>query len=137
MPTWRDLGRQRLRWYRGALENLRAYGWTPVTRRYWGQQAMLSVGVLALWLYLSLTVASFALGYRFGLNPYGMALGGVFLVERVVTVWRGGWNARALAATMYLELLYEMFLQLVFLRAVADALVQREATWHHVTATTK
>lgn len=137
MPTWRDLGRQRLRWYRGALENLRAYGWTPVTRRYWGQQAMLSVGVLALWLYLTLTVASLALGYGLGFNAWGLGLGAVFLVERVVTVWRGGWGARALAATMYLELLYEMFLQLVFLRAVADALVQREATWHHVTATTK
>ncbi len=28
MPTWRALARQRLRWKRGALENLTDYGWT-------------------------------------------------------------------------------------------------------------
>lgn len=34
MPTWRMLWAQRLRWQRGALENLGAYGVTPQTLRY-------------------------------------------------------------------------------------------------------
>lgn len=55
MPTLGDLKRQRVRWYRGAIDNLRAYGWTPVTRRYWGQQAQLAAGVLAMWLYAVMT----------------------------------------------------------------------------------
>ena len=38
MTSWRDLWRQRLRWQRGALENIAAYGLTRATVRYWGQQ---------------------------------------------------------------------------------------------------
>lgn len=135
MPTWGDLARQRLRWYRGAIENLRAYGWTPVTRRYWGQQAMLSFGVLALWLYLTLTAVSLAVGVQLAVSPFGLTVGAVFLVERVVTVWRSGWAARGIAALLYAELFYELFLQLVFIRAVFDAATRRAAVWHHVTTT--
>ena len=39
LPTWRDLWKQRTRWQRGALQNLRHYGWSRTTARYWGRQA--------------------------------------------------------------------------------------------------
>ncbi len=48
MPTWRTLWNQRLRWQRGALENLGAYGITPQTVRYWAQQLGIGYGVIAL-----------------------------------------------------------------------------------------
>ncbi|MFZ2012383.1 MAG: glycosyltransferase family 2 protein [Nocardioides sp.] len=35
MPTWQALWAQRLRWQRGALENLGEYGVLPQTFRYW------------------------------------------------------------------------------------------------------
>ena len=38
MTSWRHLWRQRLRWHRGALENIGAYGLTRATAMYWGQQ---------------------------------------------------------------------------------------------------
>ncbi|WP_278255311.1 glycosyltransferase [Nocardioides convexus] len=38
MPTWRALWAQRLRWQRGALENLGEYGMRPATFRYWAQR---------------------------------------------------------------------------------------------------
>ena len=38
MPNWRALWRQRMRWQRGALENIGAYGLTRATLRYWLQQ---------------------------------------------------------------------------------------------------
>ena len=38
MTGWRDLWRQRLRWQRGALENVSAYGLTRTTALYWAQQ---------------------------------------------------------------------------------------------------
>jgi cellulose synthase/poly-beta-1,6-N-acetylglucosamine synthase-like glycosyltransferase len=132
MPTWGDLYRQRLRWYRGALENLLAYGVTPVTRRYWAQQIMLSVGVAALWLYLGLTAVSLIVGHAFTLSPFWTGVTVVFLIERVVTAWAGGLRGRILAGTLYLELFYEMFLQFVFIRAVLDIVTRREAKWHHV-----
>ena len=48
MPTWRSLWAQRLRWQRGALENLGAYGVTAQTARYWSQQLGIGYGVIAL-----------------------------------------------------------------------------------------
>ena len=47
MPTWRALWRQRLRWQRGALENIGAYGLTRATALYWAQQVALAYGVIA------------------------------------------------------------------------------------------
>ncbi len=35
METWGDLARQRLRWKRGAVENLVQYGLTRVTLEHW------------------------------------------------------------------------------------------------------
>ena len=45
MTRWRDLWRQRLRWHRGALENIGAYGFTRATAMYWTQQLALGYGV--------------------------------------------------------------------------------------------
>ena len=45
MESWRDLYRQRLRWKRGAIENLRDYGLTRVTARYWGRQLFTFLGI--------------------------------------------------------------------------------------------
>ncbi|WP_217919912.1 glycosyltransferase family 2 protein [Actinomadura sp. BRA 177] len=53
MPTWRELAQQRLRWKRGALENLVDYGWTPITRPYWGRQLLSLIGILVITAYLS------------------------------------------------------------------------------------
>src|SRR5690606_14034022 len=47
MPNWKMLWAQRLRWQRGALENLGAYGVTAQTSRYWAQQIGIGYGVIA------------------------------------------------------------------------------------------
>ena len=41
MLTWRELARQRLRWKRGAFEDLLSYGFTRKTLKGWGLQAVL------------------------------------------------------------------------------------------------
>ena len=45
---------QRLRWQRGALENIGAYGVTTQTVRYWAQQLGIGYGVIALSAYFLL-----------------------------------------------------------------------------------
>lgn len=133
MPSWRDLWRQRLRWQRGALENLRAYGLTRVTLPYALQQAGMAFGVLAMWLYLAFTAYLVATG-RFGFHPLWTAIGLVFVAERVVTVWHAGVRARLLAAPLVIEWAYDLFLQAVLIRSALDVLRRRQATWHHVGA---
>ncbi|HYO40741.1 MAG TPA: glycosyltransferase family 2 protein, partial [Nocardioidaceae bacterium] len=134
MPTLRMLGAQRLRWQRGALENLGAYGLTPQTFRYWAQQVGIGYGVIALGSYLLLmTIALLALDHWVWF-PFWIGVGVLFMAERVATVWKGGWRARLLAITLLPELLYAAYLNLVFVRGVLDILLGRQAGWRHLTA---
>lgn len=97
MPSWGALWAQRLRWQRGALENLGAYGVTPQTFRYWGQQLGIGYGVIALIAYVSLALLTLAAMDDWIWFPFWIGLGTLFMVERAVTVWKGGWRARLLA----------------------------------------
>lgn len=131
MTTWADLWRQRLRWQRGALENLRSYGLTRVTAPYVVRQAAMYAGIVAVALFL-LATALFALRGDLG-PPRGPWLGvtALFVVERVVTVRRRGVRAMLLAAPVVVEFSYDLVQQAVFLRAAADLLARRAAGWHH------
>ena len=48
MPSLHALWRQRMRWERGALENIGAYGFTRGTTTYWLQQLGIAYGTIAL-----------------------------------------------------------------------------------------
>jgi len=132
MPSWRALWNQRLRWQRGALENLAAYGLTSRTFRYWAQQLGIGYGVIALAGYFVLIVITILSVNSWVWFPFWMGLGLIFLVERVVTVWADGWKARLLAATLFPELFYAAFLDAVYLKGVTDILIGRQAGWKHV-----
>ncbi len=132
MPTWRTLWKQRQRWQRGALENLGAYGFTVATIRYWGQQFGIGYGTIALNSALLLMLITFLAIPAWIWFPFWMAVGLVFLVERVLTVWKGGWRARLLAATLLPELAYDVFLQVVFVNCLWSISTGREARWSHV-----
>lgn len=132
MPTWRNLWAQRLRWQRGALENLGAYGMTPATSRYWAQQLGIGYGVIALSTYLVLIfVMVFSLS-TWVWFPFWAGLGGLFAVERVVTVWKGGWRARLLGLALLPELFFALFLNVVYVKGVFDISFGRQASWNHV-----
>lgn len=118
MPTWRALWVQRLRWQRGALENLGAYGIRPQTFRYWAQQLGIGYGVIALATYLLLIVLTAVSLDSWVWFPFWLGIGLVFTVERVVTVWGGGWPARLLGATLFPELLFAMFLNVVYVKGI-------------------
>lgn len=135
MPTLGALHRQRLRWYRGAIENLFAYGFTKATRRYWYQQGMLVLGTLMMGLYLLLTVHA-ATNDALKWSPWWLSIGAIFWLEKVVTAWAAGRKGRVLATLMIPELAYDLFLQATLIRALAQAARRREAVWHHDTSTT-
>ena len=132
MPTWKALWIQRQRWQRGALENLSAYGITRATIRYWGQQIGIGYGTVALNSALLLMLITFISVDRWIWYPFWVGIGLVFLAERVITAWRGGWKARLLAAALLPELLYDVFLQIVFVKCLFDITFGRTAKWGHV-----
>ncbi|MFZ2964242.1 MAG: glycosyltransferase family 2 protein [Rhodoglobus sp.] len=129
MPTLSALWRQRLRWQRGALENIGAYGMTPATLRYWAQQLGLGYGVIALGAFFVLTVLMLVSVDTWVWFPFWLGIGGIFILEKVVTVWKGGWRARLLAVLLVPEMLYDMFLSLVHLRGNLDLTLGRKASW--------
>ncbi|MEB8337174.1 glycosyltransferase family 2 protein [Streptomyces endophyticus] len=129
MPSVGKLWHQRLRWQRGALENLRDYGWTSVTRKYFGQQIMLGVGALALGLFFLYAVLDLTLVGWGGLSLFWTAIMLIFVVERTLTVRRLGWRATLLALPLIPELLYDVFRQAVFVRSLVDLVLRREAHW--------
>lgn len=132
MPSWRMLWAQRLRWQRGALENLGAYGLTPQTLRYWSQQVAIGYGVLALFSYFALILLMIFAMDTWVWFPFWLAIGFVFALERTVTAWRGGWRARVVALLIFPELIYDCFLDLAFLKGVFEIAFGRRAAWKHV-----
>lgn len=132
MPSWKMLWAQRLRWQRGALENLGAYGVTPQTMRYWAQQIGIGYGVLALFSYFALIILMILAVETWVWFPFWLGVGMLFAVERTVTVWRGGWRARLVAVLVFPELVYDCFLNLAFLKGVLDIAFGRSAAWKHV-----
>lgn len=130
MPTWSMLWAQRTRWYGGALQVLGFFGMNRTTVSYFGQQAMLALGVIGMSLYIWLTIA---LGIEGNLHPtVWIGLTVIFWTERVVTVWRGGWRSRFFAAAFVPELAYEMFLQGAFVISLIRRLRRTSIEWRHV-----
>ena len=130
MPTWRDLWRQRLRWQRGALENIGMYGVTSATARNWAQQLGLGYGVLALWSAMFLSIVSYFDQGLLVVVGFWFVLGLVFVIERTATVWSGGWHCRLTAFVIALELGYSVFLQAVYLHSMLDILFGRDKHWN-------
>jgi hypothetical protein len=121
MPDLRHLWRQRYRWYRGAAEDLRRYGWTQVTATYIVRQGMLALSAVMTVLYLVVLGAYHSLRFAW---PWTAVWGGVtvvFVVERAWTVRRGGARSMGLAALLIPELVYSVFLQANYVAAVSSA----------------
>lgn len=132
MLTWPDLWRQRVRWQRGALENLRNYRLNRTTLPYFGQQSLMVVGVFAMWLFVILTALSITTG-NFHIQVVWLFVGLIFWLERMVTVWRGGWAARLVAFPLLIEFGYDLFLQAVIIKSFYDMFRGSTPEWHHAT----
>jgi len=131
MPTFATLHRQRVRWYAGMLDNLRAYGLTSVTARYVLQQAALTLGTATWWLLLALTVVAVTTG-TLAWQPFWLLVGAVFVTERLLTAWAGGPAARWLSLSLLPELFYDTALQVAYLRAWVAHLRRRQPAWGHL-----
>ncbi|WP_364396963.1 glycosyltransferase family 2 protein [Pseudarthrobacter sp. LMD1-1-1.1] len=128
MTTWSQLWAQRLRWKRGAVENCVQYGFTRVTAPYWWRQALSIAGVLVTAAYIGSLIWSLAFTGAIVVLPFWLAVTGIFVVERAVTLKDKGLWRRVLAATMY-ELPYDLFLQATHARAYLDSVLKTKKVW--------
>lgn len=134
------LRKQRVRWYRGAIENLQAYGrklpwhlrWT-----YWRQQfgLLLSVFVIVLMLAaLGITITGYIGGFVGFSWPMFLLIGVlptvVHLIERVSSVWGMGKRARLIALAYFPEVLYSMILVAIYAIALSEVVRGKKGAWH-------
>lgn len=131
MPTWRDLWRQRVRWSRGAFENLKTYGINSVTLPYFFVQFVQFLVVLSSLAYWMLFALLIYLG-RMGMSPFWTGIGFLLIAERLLTVWRAGPRGRWLSLALLPEVIYGTVLQAVFVSCLFDTLLGRAQKWHHV-----
>jgi cellulose synthase/poly-beta-1,6-N-acetylglucosamine synthase-like glycosyltransferase len=129
MPSLPTLWRQRLRWERGAMENIATYGITSTTARYWSQQLGLAYSVFALWTYFLLIFLQIVSTDTWIWYPFWIIMGIIFIAEKVWTVRKSDWKAKLLASILVIELLYDTFLGIVFVKGTFDMAFGRQANW--------
>lgn len=129
MPTIGKWHAQRLRWYWGALTNLRQHGFNRVTVPYISGIAAVFAGVAVTVLYAMVLLATFAIqgGVRFA--PWWLTPVAIVLAERVWTVRREGYRAMLVAALFVPELAYDWLRQVTWLHAALNALSGAEQEW--------
>jgi len=119
MPTWGKLAAQRYRWKLGALET--AWLYNPHYRHsfvFHRLQVWNLLGIFATLVYLA-TVVWAVWTDQFRLFPIWVAVTGIYMVERAITVSGRGVRAAAGAALILPEMLFDIVLQLVQLKAIA------------------
>ena len=129
MESWSALAKQRLRWKRGALENLIDYGLTRHTTEGWARQVIAFLGASISTLYVGSIIWFLASGTGLRIAPFWIAFTAFYAIERAVTVKSRGWRASLASILVAPEWFYDLFLQGVHIRALADAALQRERSW--------
>ena len=129
MTSWGDLYRQRLRWKRGAMENLFDYGLNPITARYWARQLWSFLGLLVTTVYLVSIVLSALNGHELTLHPFWLGVTVLFAVERVVSVRSRGAGQMLLSGLLVVEMPYDIYLQATHAKALLDIVTRRKGSW--------
>lgn len=130
MRTAHDLWAQRLRWYRGAFESVRAHGFKRGIRADVGWLVFSLWAAASRWLFLlALLITVLTIGHM-AFSPWLLLLFAFASLIRVIQVRDLGWKYMVLAGLMVEELYYAFFLEAVLWRSVYLAfVVRRDAHW--------
>ena len=113
------------------MQTVAQAGFTRPIWPYIKQQLMIPLGILCMALYLFLSV-SYAVAGVWALSPFWLAVGLIFVLERVITVWHLGWKARVFAALIVPELAYALILQAAHVAAMLQFMTGSKGTWSHI-----
>jgi len=121
----RDLFAQRLRWRRGAMEDIKAHGLNAVTARYLGKMlwAFFVSLLFIAYLYLLSTVDNY------GLSVFWATVLIIGVVDKVWTIRGRGLRNAAMAAAVLPEIAYDLFQQVVLFVAGWKFLTRAPQVW--------
>jgi poly-beta-1,6-N-acetyl-D-glucosamine synthase len=130
MTTLSKLWHQRVRWYRGTLDELRKYGLSRLTVRDYLAQGLLVGGVLIRVLFVATLALTLVGAGTLQPSPLWVALAALIGFERAVSVRALGRTAMLVAALLVVEAAYTIFAESYFVRSVWLHLRSRDAVWH-------
>lgn len=130
MPTLASLYRQRLRWQRGALENLIAHGLNRHTAPYVTRQVLTYIGVLFLPFYLwTLAIALIVQSSLNFFQPLWVGVAVMYVLEQTFSVRKGGWRAVLVSLAVLPEIFLNLFLNVVYVSSAHGALFATDEEW--------
>ena len=119
---------QRLRWYRGAFEALRSYGFRRGIRSDIGWLSFSLWAAASRWLFLfTILYLVLTLGH-ISFSPWLLLLFAFASLIRVVQVKELGWQYMLIAGVMVEELYYAFFLEAVLWRSAYLAFVAKRGS---------
>lgn len=122
---------QRVRWRRGAMEDLRAYGLTSVTWPYIGKMLWSLFVTLLSIAYVGLVVGVIVIGGVLVPNWFWLSVFFIYILDRWWTVRDRPLKAQVYALFFPFEMIYDILQQYVLLKAFADFLRHKEKEWTH------
>jgi biofilm PGA synthesis N-glycosyltransferase PgaC len=131
MPTVGALWTQRMRWQKGTLGDLHAYGLTKMTLSYWLRQVGLYGGFAVSYACLFILIGAVIVFPQFSVAWTGGVLS-ISVIERTWTVRRAGWRGMLLAALIVPEGIYSLWQGWLFFAAAVASLQRREIAWGHL-----
>lgn len=129
MPTVEALVAQRVRWQRGMLDSLRLYGLRRWNAGNWVRQVGIYLGSMLVPIYLSVLVLAWLALDGVPWDARWLAVTGVFVAERVLTVRRQGWRAMLTAALLVPEWCYEQVRSWAYWRALGETVRGTRRVW--------
>jgi cellulose synthase/poly-beta-1,6-N-acetylglucosamine synthase-like glycosyltransferase len=129
MHTVHELWNQRIRWYRGAMDDLRRFGWTRATAPYILRQVLWAVTSLSPVLFGTYVVTELVVDGRLQWSLPFMLINIVFIWERYVCTRHEGPSSVLLSVLLVPEMIYESFLTLVFFASLSKSVTNARAVW--------
>src|SRR4029453_19120418 len=120
---------QRVRWYWGAMTNLRQHGLNRITAPYFASIAATFAGIGLTIAYLGLLLATIVVTGSIAFEPLWLLPTLVIIAERVWTVRHQGARGMLVAALFLPELVYDWLRQGVWIHAVLKDSPGREQKW--------
>jgi cellulose synthase/poly-beta-1,6-N-acetylglucosamine synthase-like glycosyltransferase len=130
MPSFKSLFKQRIRWQRGALENLISHGINVHTAPYALRQVLTYLGVFFFPFYFyTLSVALISGSKIDFLSPFWVTVALVYLFEQTFSVRKAGWKGILVSLIVIPEMLLDAFLDVVYVVSFAGALFATDEQW--------
>lgn len=130
--TFRELWKQRLRWGRGGVDEVRKRGFTKATRRDVGSYAMFALSSAMRVLFLVFLTLLLTSGGDYRWSLLGLIPLAVMLIERgasTATLRRKSWRDRLLIGVVLVEDMYGFFLELCTFKSILNSYFTRRQAW--------